>query len=63
MSISFQSYFGDKNFRLPVYADIAITDNKLFIVSLDNLFGVLIESEDLAKTFKNFFLLAWRAGI
>jgi len=47
---------------LPVHADVAITENKLFIVSLDNLFGVLIESEDLAKTFKNFFLLAWRAA-
>jgi HTH-type transcriptional regulator, sugar sensing transcriptional regulator len=46
---------------LPVFADSVITDNKLFIVSLDNLFGVLIESEDLAKTYKNFFLLAWRA--
>lgn len=47
--------------NLPVYADIAITENKLFIVSLDNLFCVLIESDDLAKTFKNFFLLAWQA--
>ncbi|MFH1610506.1 MAG: helix-turn-helix domain-containing protein [Patescibacteria group bacterium] len=47
---------------LPVFADSVITDNKLFIVSLDNLFGVLIESEDLAKTYKNFFLLAWRAA-
>lgn len=47
---------------LPVFADIAITENKLFIVSLDNLFGVLIESEDLAKTFKNFFLLAWQSA-
>ncbi|MDP2586254.1 MAG: helix-turn-helix domain-containing protein [Candidatus Komeilibacteria bacterium] len=47
---------------LPVFADVAITENKIFIVSLDNLFGVLIESEDLAKTFKNFFLLAWSAA-
>ena len=47
---------------LPVFADGVITENKIFIVSLDNLFGVLIESEDLAKTFKNFFLLAWRAA-
>ncbi len=47
---------------LPVFADSVITNNKLFIVSLDNLFGVLIESEDLAKTYKNFFLLAWRAA-
>lgn len=48
---------------LPVFADAVITENKIFIVSLDNLFGVLIESEDLAKTFKNFFLLAWSAAI
>ncbi|MCD4760304.1 hypothetical protein K8R42_00205 [bacterium] len=47
---------------LPVFADAAITENKIFIVSLDNLFGVLIESEDLAKTFQNFFLLAWRSA-
>ena len=48
--------------NLPVFADIAITENKIFIVSLDNLFGILIESEDLAKTFKNFFMLAWMAA-
>lgn len=47
---------------LPVFADVAITENKLFIVSLDNMFGVLIESEDLAQTFKNFFLLAWKSA-
>ncbi|MFA6918839.1 MAG: helix-turn-helix domain-containing protein [Patescibacteria group bacterium] len=46
---------------LPAFADCAITEDKLFIVSFDNMFGVLIESEDLAKTFKNFFMLAWRA--
>ncbi len=48
--------------NLPVFADSVITENKVFIVSLDNLFGVLIESEDLAKTYKNFFLLAWQAA-
>ncbi len=48
---------------LPVFADSVITEDKLFIVSLDNLFGVLIESEDLAKTYKNFFLLAWRSAL
>jgi len=47
---------------LPVFSDSIITDDKLFIVSLDNLFGVLIESEDLAKTYKNFFLLAWKGA-
>jgi sugar-specific transcriptional regulator TrmB len=47
---------------LPVFADVSITENKIFIISLNNLFGVLIESEDLAKTFKNFFLLAWQAA-
>ena len=47
---------------LSVYADLAITENKLFIVLLDNMFGVLIESEDLAKIYKNFFQLAWWAA-
>jgi len=47
----------------PVFADSAITENKIFIISLDHLFGVLIESEDLAKTYKNFFLLAWQAAL
>lgn len=47
--------------NLPVFADAAIIKDKIFIVSLDNLFGILIESEDLAKTFKNFFMLAWQA--
>lgn len=49
--------------NLPVFADSAITENKIFIISLDNLFGVLIESEDLAKTYKNFFLLAWQSAL
>ncbi|MCD4704847.1 hypothetical protein K8R66_02100 [bacterium] len=48
--------------NLPVFADIAIIKNKVFIVSLDNLFGILIESDDIAKTFKNFFMLAWMAA-
>lgn len=47
---------------LPVYSDVVITENKIFIVSLDDLFGVLIESTELAKTFKSFFLLAWRGA-
>ena len=49
--------------NLPVSADSVITENKIFIISLDNLFGVLIESEDLAKTYKNFFLLAWQSAL
>lgn len=66
-----QEYYAqEKQFRpiklmpkdLPVFADSAITENKIFIVSLDNKFGVLIESEDLAQTYKNFFLLAWKAA-
>ncbi len=48
--------------ELPVFADSVITNDKLFIVSLNNKFGVLIESEDLAQTYKNFFLLAWQAA-
>jgi len=34
-----------------VFADSVITESKIFIVSLDNLFGVLIESVDLSRTF------------
>jgi len=49
--------------NLPVFADVAIIEDKIFIVSLDNLFGILIESKDLAQTFKNFFLLAWQSAI
>lgn len=48
--------------NLPVFSDVVIIEGKIFIVSLDNLFGILIESEDLAKTFKNFFMLAWQGA-
>lgn len=48
--------------NLPVFADTVITEDKLFIVSMEHLFGVLIESTDLAKTYVNFFLLAWQAA-
>ncbi len=47
---------------LPVFGDSVITEDKLFIVSIEHLFGILIESIDLACTYKNFFLLAWRAA-
>jgi len=45
---------------LEVFSDVVVSENAVFVVSLDNMIGVLIESEDLAKTFQNFFLLAWR---
>ena len=48
--------------ELLVLADSVITNDKFFIVSLDNLFGVLIESEDIAKTYKSLFELAWQAA-
>ena len=47
---------------LLVTTDSVITNDKFFIVSLDNLFGVLIESQDIAKTYKNLFELAWRSA-
>jgi hypothetical protein len=47
---------------LPVNADCVVTENKIFIISLVNLFAVLIESEDLATTFRNFYELAWRGA-
>lgn len=48
--------------ELIVMTDSVITNDKFFIVSLDNLFGVLIESEDIAKTYKSLFELAWRSA-
>jgi len=48
--------------ELLVYTDSAITNDKFFVVSLNNLFGVLIESEDIARTYKSLFELAWRSA-
>jgi len=47
---------------LAVFGDSVVTEDKLFIVSIDHMFGILVESADLAKTYKNIFLLAWRAA-
>lgn len=48
--------------NLPVYNDSVVTENRVIILSLDNLFGVSIESEDIAKSFKSFYELAWRGA-
>jgi len=48
--------------HLPVSSDTLITDSKVFIVSLENLFGILIDSKDLADTYTSFFELAWSAA-
>ncbi|TAK95256.1 TrmB family transcriptional regulator [Patescibacteria group bacterium] len=43
--------------------DLALYGNKLAITSLsDDLFSVLIESEELAESIKPIFELAWKAG-
>ncbi len=43
----------------PMESDITIYGNKIAFVSLPQLFGVVIESEELANTMKSFFELAW----
>lgn len=45
------------NFHL----DILIFDNKVAITSIKEQFGVLIESEDMAKAQKDFFDLIWKS--
>lgn len=44
-------------------ADNVVTDNKVFIFSLDNLFAVVIESEDLATTYRTLVELAWESAV
>ena len=44
-------------------ADNAVTDNKIFIISLESQFAVIIESEDLAKTYRTLVELAWQSAI
>jgi len=43
----------------PMESDITVYGNKISFVSLKQLFGVIIENEELAKTMKSFFDLAW----
>lgn len=43
----------------PMESDITIYGNNIAFVSLKQLFGVVIENEELAKTMKSFFDLAW----
>ncbi len=43
------------------FGDNALFDNKLVIVSLENLFMIVIEAEDLYKTFKTMFDLVWES--
>lgn len=44
-------------------ADSAIADDKIVIVSLDNLFAIVIESKDLADTYRTLVELAWQSAI
>lgn len=43
-------------------ADSAIADNKVFIFSLDHLFCVIIESEDIAKSYMALVEMVWQAA-
>lgn len=45
------------------YSDNALFNNKIAIISLDNLFMIIIESDDLYKTYKTLFELAWNSAI
>jgi sugar-specific transcriptional regulator TrmB len=44
-------------------ADSAIADDKIVIVSLDNLFAIVIESKDLADTYRTLVELAWQSAV
>ena len=44
-------------------ADSAIADDKILIVSLDPVFAVMIESEQLADTYRALVELVWEASI
>lgn len=44
-------------------ADSAIAGDKILITSLDNMFAVMIESPDLADTYRAVIELAWLAAI
>lgn len=44
-------------------ADSAIADDKILITSLDNMFAVMIESPDLADTYRAVIELAWLSAI
>ena len=45
------------------YADSVIADDKIFIISLENLFAISIESKDLAETYRTLVELAWQSAI
>ena len=44
-------------------ADNVITENKIFIFSLDHMFAISIESSDLARTYQSLIKLAWQSAI
>ncbi len=50
-------YLDYKNF--PIKSDITIYGNKIALVSMRELFGIIIENQELADTMKTFFDLAW----
>lgn len=44
-------------------ADSVIADNKIVIISLENLFALVIESDDLAETYRNIIEFTWQHAI
>lgn len=49
--------------KFPITCDIAIFDNKVRIASLNKkISGIMIEDEDIYKTMKTIFELAWEAA-
>ncbi len=43
----------------PMDSDITVYGNRLAFISLNELFGVIIENKEFAKTMRSFFDLAW----
>jgi len=63
-----KSLIGEREVRLApkgmqFYADSVIADDTIFIVSLEHLFAISIESKDLADTYRTLVELAWRSAI
>ena len=61
-------YIGKREVRIvpkgkKFLADSAIADDKIMITSLDPIFAVIIESEQLADTYRALVELAWESAI
>lgn len=45
--------------KYPIKSDITIYHNKIAIVSLEQMFGIIIENQEIADTMRIFFDLTW----